>query len=193
MAAPVEPTPRPATRGAADLVAEAERLEQTAAVISDPVAKQVLLTEAALRRQEADAVARGEQPKRTREEVQRARAKERVTVDPEKDDLVTAIRKLGGIDVDLESDWAGRLSHLNKKLIGVPGIERTGEVVDRPRRLQVVGADGLLVDGDHAAVGGYGALEVALLLPRHREVVDEGRHLGALGADDPRRDLDRAG
>lgn len=47
-------------------------------------------------------------------------------VAPERDDLITAIRKLGGIDTRIESDWDGRLSHLPKRGFGLPAIERPG-------------------------------------------------------------------
>ena len=52
--------------------------------------------------------------------------KDRKVVNTETDDLMVAIRKLGGINVELESDFAGRLSHLNgNKIVGVGNVERT--------------------------------------------------------------------
>ena len=47
--------------------------------------------------------------------------------DPRNDDLITFIRKHGGINVNLAGDFRGRLSHLNKdnRLPGLPGIEQT--------------------------------------------------------------------
>ncbi len=54
--------------------------------------------------------------------------KGRLFPDEDTDDLITYVRKLGGIDVDFETDLKGRLSHLNKKnnIFGLPPIERTG-------------------------------------------------------------------
>lgn len=46
------------------------------------------------------------------------------------DDLITWVRKKGGLNMDIQSDIpAGRLKHLNQnnKMVGLPGIEQTGE------------------------------------------------------------------
>jgi len=48
-------------------------------------------------------------------------------VNPERDCIVTAIRKLGGLDTEIETDWVGRLSHLPKTGFGLPAIERPGK------------------------------------------------------------------
>ena len=53
------------------------------------------------------------------------RARKARVVDPAKDDLITAIRKLGGLDVSTETDWAGRLSHLPRKGFGLHAIEQS--------------------------------------------------------------------
>jgi len=54
--------------------------------------------------------------------------KNRWGVNPENDDLITAVRKLGGIDTDLEIDFDGRLSHLQtQRVVGVANIERPGK------------------------------------------------------------------
>lgn len=72
-----------------------------------------------LRKQQAE-----EQPKLTPQQ----RAAARRTVNPGQDDLATAIRKLGGIDTDLENDWSGRLTHVgNERLPGLPKLERPGK------------------------------------------------------------------
>ncbi|MEX0385882.1 DUF7178 family protein [Spiribacter onubensis] len=52
------------------------------------------------------------------------RARRQLVVDPGKDDLVTAIQKFGGIDTDLESDFAGRLKPFQNRRVGLPGIEQ---------------------------------------------------------------------
>jgi hypothetical protein len=56
------------------------------------------------------------------------RTSEKLTPDSTSDDLITYIRKLGGINTDTETDIAGRLSHLNEgnKTLGLPGIEQKG-------------------------------------------------------------------
>lgn len=46
---------------------------------------------------------------------------------PAQDDLLTAIRKLGGLDTEVDTDWQGRLSHLGDRRVGMPGIERPGK------------------------------------------------------------------
>ena len=47
-------------------------------------------------------------------------------INPETDDLIVAIRRLGGINVDLESDFKGRLSGIETpKIVGLPNVERT--------------------------------------------------------------------
>lgn len=47
--------------------------------------------------------------------------------DPTQDDIITFLRKHGGLNVNLGGDWRGRLSHLNAnfRLPGLPGIEQT--------------------------------------------------------------------
>ena len=58
----------------------------------------------------------------------RQKTQERLAANPKTDDLITFIRKQGGIDVDTESDVRGRLKHLNQenRTVGLPGIEQTG-------------------------------------------------------------------
>ncbi len=65
----------------------------------------------------------GLEPKLTRQE----RAERARKLDETRDDLITAIRKLGGIDTEIETDYAGRLSHLPRKGFGLPAIERPGK------------------------------------------------------------------
>ena len=63
----------------------------------------------------------------SRSEIARARARRARQVDPERDDIITAVRKWGGLDTGIETDWAGRLSHLPRTGFGLPGIERPGK------------------------------------------------------------------
>jgi hypothetical protein len=56
----------------------------------------------------------------------KTKPKNRREVDPENDDLIVAIRKLGGINVEMESDFAGRLKSIpTPKIVGVGNVERT--------------------------------------------------------------------
>lgn len=104
------------------LAAEADELERLARATENPQIRQMLLGDALARRSESEAVrARAAGPKLSPAD----RARRARVVQPEADDLVTAIRKLGGIDVTRETDWAGRLSHLPKTGFGLPGIEQT--------------------------------------------------------------------
>lgn len=59
-------------------------------------------------------------------EFAKKKTKERLAPDPDSDDLITYIRKLGGINTDVESDVRGRLSQLNdnNRTIGLPSIEQ---------------------------------------------------------------------
>jgi hypothetical protein len=59
-------------------------------------------------------------------EFAKKKSKERLAPDPDNDDLISYIRKLGGINTDLESDVRGRLSQLNdnNRTIGLPSIEQ---------------------------------------------------------------------
>ncbi|MCH8177066.1 MAG: hypothetical protein IIC09_02485, partial [Proteobacteria bacterium] len=61
-------------------------------------------------------------------EAAKKKTQEKLQPDPDKDDLITFIRKKGGINVDIESDVRGRLKHLNQdnRIVGLPGIEQTG-------------------------------------------------------------------
>jgi len=54
------------------------------------------------------------------------RAAQRRVIDPAKDDLLTAISKLGGLATDVENDFKGRLKHI-KTPVGMPGLERPQE------------------------------------------------------------------
>lgn len=109
------PTAPPGAEGARAKVAEYERL---AAAATDPEIRAELARRAEVLRAEAA----GRAPKPTRRE-RLARARE---LNPTQDDLLTAIRKLGGIDTEIETDWAGRLSHLPRRGFGLPAIERPG-------------------------------------------------------------------
>lgn len=101
--------------------ARARMYEDLAAQATDPGVKNDLLRQAEIYRSESH----GEPVKMT----PRERARRTRIVDPSKDDLVTAIRRLGGIDTDIESDWVGRLKHLNdaNREFGLPFIERPGQ------------------------------------------------------------------
>lgn len=63
----------------------------------------------------------GERPKMS----QRERINQMRQVDPAQDDLLTAIRKLGGLATDLETDWRGQFTHLERnRRPGMPAVER---------------------------------------------------------------------
>lgn len=61
----------------------------------------------------------------TRSEQARAKIEELRQIDETKDDLLTAIRKLGGLDTALENDWADRFKHV-PRIPGLPNVERPG-------------------------------------------------------------------
>lgn len=95
-------------------------LERLAEQTEDAALRQRLLRDAAVLRAQTE----GGNVKLTPwERSRRARM-----VNPD-DDLITAIRKLGGIDTNLETDWQGRLGHLDaeNRAFGLPGIERPGK------------------------------------------------------------------
>lgn len=98
--------------------ASIRELEQLAEQAS-PAMRQRLLRDAELLRAEM----KGEKPKLSAWE----RTRQSRQVNPAQDDLITAIRKLGGIDTEIETDWQGRLSHLGERRVGMPGIERPGK------------------------------------------------------------------
>lgn len=106
---------QPADRTAQRL-AEYERL---AASTADPEIRADLRRRADVLRGEL----RGEPVKTTPKE----RAERSRQIDATRDDLITAIRKLGGIDTAIETDYAGRLSHVPRRGFGLPAIERPGK------------------------------------------------------------------
>lgn len=126
-AAPALPYDPPDTRALRDQAAEYERMAETAQI---PQVQADLRRQAQILREQAA----GEQTPMSPGEKARqraVRAKERARrariVDPDKDDLITAIRKLGGIDTSFETDWEGRLRHLPREGFGLPAIERPGK------------------------------------------------------------------
>lgn len=64
----------------------------------------------------------GKKPKTTAKQ----RAAKRRIVNPQVDDILTAVSKLGGIATDVETDLKGRLSHI-KTPVGMPNLERPEE------------------------------------------------------------------
>ncbi len=78
----------------------------------------------------------------------RERYEQQRRVNPERDDLITAIRKLGGLDTRLESDWDGRLSHLPTRGFGLPAIERPGKGRSLDDLAEVLNELGYLVTRD---------------------------------------------
>lgn len=111
------PTPEPAPdRTPAMRRQQADEYDRLARATTDPAIRQELLRQAQTLRAEAQ----GEAPKLTPQE----RAVRARRIDTERDDIITAIRKLGGLDVARETDWAGRLSHLPRRGFGLPGIEQ---------------------------------------------------------------------
>ena len=118
--APVDPVkPTPAAVDPVAVEARAAELERLARATEDPSIRQDLLRQAEVAR--ADIA-----PKPAKLTPAERIAKRRI-VRPEEDDLLTAIRKLGGIDTDIESDWRGQLSGLVRAEFGLPGIERPGK------------------------------------------------------------------
>lgn len=115
--------PAAAPVSAVPLASPAERAAQFRALAeqaADPVVRQTLQQQAEL----AEAEQRpGPAPKLSPQE----RARQARIVDPAQDDLLTAIRKLGGLDTALESDWSGRLKHLSDRRPYLPGLERPGK------------------------------------------------------------------
>lgn len=99
--------------------AELADYERLAAQATDPNVRTLLRRQADLLRGEL----RGEPLPRTPQERYEAHRR----LDPARDDLLTAIRKLGGIDTATETDWAGRLKHLGRTGFGLPALERPGK------------------------------------------------------------------
>lgn len=95
---------------------QASEYERLASQAQNPTIKADLQRQADLLRSKI----RDEQPKKNAKQ----RAREARRINTEQDDIITAIRKLGGLDVAEETDWAGRLSHLPRKGFGLPGIEQ---------------------------------------------------------------------
>lgn len=139
---PVPPEPRALPAPAPErmvtrTLSAAEAIEQ-AAERADPEIAAVLRRQATVLRQEAAGVApelsAAEQAARRAADVSAARGQrgrqqlERLRrIDPGRDDLLTAVRKLGGIDTALETDWAGRFTHLPRRQGLLGGIERPGK------------------------------------------------------------------
>lgn len=119
-AAPAAPQERaaPADTPAKQLL-RAQELERLAGQAQDIEVQQLLRIEAERARQ----AAAGQAPKLTQaERIRRLRI-----VRPEQDDLLTAVRKWGGIDTALEPDYVDRFSHLARRQVGLPEIERPGK------------------------------------------------------------------
>jgi len=121
------PPPPPPDRVARE--GELAELERLAGLTEHPAARATLQRRAEILRTELA----GERPQLTPEEKREARRRaslERIArarvLNPKTDDLITAIRKLGGIDTEIETDWAGRLSHLPRRTFGLPAVERPG-------------------------------------------------------------------
>lgn len=71
----------------------------------------------------------GKKPKTTAKKPKttaKQRAAKRRIVNPQVDDILTAVSKLGGIATDVETDLKGRLSHI-KTPVGMPNLERPEE------------------------------------------------------------------
>lgn len=63
-----------------------------------------------------------------RRKAQSERQKKRLQLDPKNDSFDISVRKLGGLNTEVETDWQGRLSHLNAndRRPGLYGIEQKG-------------------------------------------------------------------
>ncbi|MEQ8232708.1 MAG: JAB domain-containing protein, partial [Gammaproteobacteria bacterium] len=125
-ARPRAPAPEPGSPEAADAAGRrranmaqlAEEYDRLARATTDPSIRTELLRKAEFARGEAEGAA----PKLTpKERAERARR-----VDPATDAIDVAIRKLGGIDTELETDWAGRLVDV-PRVFGLPALERPGK------------------------------------------------------------------
>lgn len=95
-----------------------ETLKKSISEVSDEGVKKDLQRQADILQQEL----KGEEPKSTKEE----KEKKRTTYDSTSEDLQTLIRKSGGIDVDTETDWAGRLKSGQRAAL-LKGMEQTGK------------------------------------------------------------------
>jgi hypothetical protein len=116
-ASPAAEIPEPASKP--DLTARIAEYDRLAGQTTDAEVRALLARQAEILRAESA----GRAPKLTaRERIERARR-----VDTSRDDLSTAIRKLGGIDTTIETDFAGRLSHLPRGGFGLPALERPGK------------------------------------------------------------------
>ena len=68
--------------------------------------------------------------KPTRSEQAKERARKRRKIDTSKDDLLTAISKLGGLNTEVENDFEGRLKQI-KMPVGLPALEqKNGKGID---------------------------------------------------------------
>ncbi|MDH5548078.1 MAG: JAB domain-containing protein [Gammaproteobacteria bacterium] len=110
---------------AADYQNLANEYERLARATSDESVRTDLLAQADRLRRQRVAEIEDAKPKLSAKERARQRAQQMRKVDESQDDLITAIRKLGGINVAEDSDWAGRLKHLSRRVPGLPGIEQT--------------------------------------------------------------------
>lgn len=112
-------TPEPTKSDAAARQARLDEYTRLAESTTDPEIRVELARRADLLRAEM----RGYTPKMTpKERYERSRR-----IDSTTDDLLTVIRKLGGIDTEVETDFAGGLSHLPRTGFGLPMIERPGK------------------------------------------------------------------
>lgn len=107
-----------AGRQRANFLQLADEYDRLARATTDPTVRTELLQKATSARQLAANV----KPRLTpTQRIDQARR-----VDPTRDSLDVAIRKLGGIDTQAETDWAGRLLDV-PRMFGLPGLERPGK------------------------------------------------------------------
>ena len=117
--------PAPTVPPSGELVGQIDELRTAANETNSPFLKAKLNRDADLLQAKLD----GETPKLSKEEAARKRKEYDATEEP----LDMLIRKMGGLDTELESDYAGRFGHLNekgKKNIENPGRDKGGMTLD---------------------------------------------------------------
>lgn len=94
------------------------------------------------------------------------RAHARLRPNPEKDDLITFLRKHGGLNAETD-EISGRLTHLNEnnKTVGLKGIEQHGkDKWGNPKGLSLDHAAELATEAGYIAPGKNGSVDVRNLL-----------------------------
>lgn len=126
--------------------------------------------------------------KRRRKLTPMERAAQLRTIRPSEDDLTMAIQKLGGIDTELESDFAGRLKGQEHRRPGLPALERPGKGRSLDDLAESLQEEGYLLDRDvfdlSERLERIGRGEQIFSIAREAEALDA--HYASMPA--PRRD-----